>query len=851
MMNLTEIKSILNENFNKETSYGMKRILVFWYDADGEFKDDIKDLILENSKIINLKENNSFHIKYLLEKKDIESNYLIYSPNPKPLLRENYLLDIEKYSSEFSTDKATVIMRDFGVNDESLRNVFKKYIKFFGNKERYKRFSSYKITDHTEEKIDIAVLSCLCKLNMPDFEMVLKMLFIEQTKEENKCFEDIVNFGDIDGFWTIVEKKYGYHLEEKSLEQLMIMLLITNISGTLEARMPNTWERFVSLKISDCIIFINHFMNHSTEKQYYDLQANYVEAKLNISDYISKWDIDSYIQCDTFKVFDEEIIKWLIKNLVDNIGEFERYRKIINRRRRSHWFGKYHHEYEAIYFAMEVLRLELELQKTIKASSAYELLDNYTKNYFLFDFFYRKFYLYYDKVNNKDTLFKLAQVVENTYTIWYLEELSVKWSQLIEDNLYEDIRIDGVSTQQNFYDDYLRKQILDGDRVFVIISDALRYESAKELNDILNRDIRGKTELTYMQGVIPSYTKLGMAALLPHKSIEISDNSDVLADGINTSGIYNRQKILSLYSEDALAIQYNDIKDFKRSDYKERFDGKKLIYIYHNAIDAVGDKAATERDVFDAVEKAIDDLNYLVKNLVNNISATNIYITADHGFIYRRSPPKEYDKISKTNVKSIDDGRRFILTDDGSKYHGLLTLPMNYLIKDSNLYTLIPKGLVRFKVQGAGANYVHGGASLQEIVIPLIRFKNIRKDEYKSSKVEVKLTNISRKITNRITYLEFFQTDKVEEKKLPLRLKIYFEDEEGKRISNENIVIADSRSSKPDERSYKEKFTLKDKAYDKAEKYYLILEDEDETVEKIYEKIPFMIDLAIMSDFGF
>ena len=850
-MNLTEIKKILDENLNKEISYGRKRNIVFWYDADGEFKDDIGDLTIENSKIIHLNDNNRFYIKYLLEKEDTESNYLIYSPNPKPLPRENYLLDIEKYSNEFSTDKATVIMRDFGVKDESLRNVFKKYIKFFGNKERYKRFSSYKITDYTEERIDIAVLSCLCKLNMPDFEMVLKILFIEQTKEESKYFNDIVNFGDIDAFWSIVEKKYGYHLEEKSLEQLMIMLLITNLSSTLETKMPNTWEKFVSLKRSDCIIFINHFMNHSTERQYYDLQANYVESKLNISEYISKWDIDSYIQCDTFKVFDEEIIKWLIKNLVDNIGEFERYRKIINRRRTTHWFSNYQNEYEAIYFAMEILRFEQELQKTIKGSTAYEMLDNYTKNYFLFDLFYRKFYLYYDKVNNKDKLFKLAQVVENTYAHWYLEDLSVKWSQIIEDELCEDIRVNGVIKQQNFYDDYLRKQVLDGDRVFVIISDALRYEAAKELSDILNRDIRGKAELSYMQGVIPSYTKLGMAALLPHNNIEILDNSDVLADGINTSGINNRQNILSLYSEDALAIQYNDIKDFKRSDYKETFDGKKLIYIYHNVIDAVGDKAATERDVFEAVEKTLDDLNNLVKNLVNNISATNIYITADHGFIYRRSPLQEYDKITKADVKSIDEGRRFILTNDSSKHQGLLTLPMNYLIKDTSLCTIVPKGVVRFKVQGAGANYVHGGASLQEIVIPVIKFKNIRRDEYKSSKVEVKLTSISRKITNRITYLEFFQTDKVEEKKLPMTLKIYFEDEEGDRISNENIVIADSRSSKPDERSYREKFTLKDKPYDKAKKYYLILEDEDETVEKIYEKIPFMIDLAIMNDFGF
>lgn len=99
--------------------------------------------------------------------------------------------------------------------------------------------------------------------------------------------------------------------------------------------------------------------------------------------------------------------------------------------------------------------------------------------------------------------------------------------------------------------------------------------------------------------------------------------------------------------------------------------------------------------------------------------------------------------------------------------------------------------------------------------------------------------------------LEFFQTEKVEDKKIPVTLKLYFVDEEGSRISNENIVIADSRSTKPEDRTYREKFTLKDQAYDKAKKYYLVMEDENETIEKIYDKIPLMVDLSIINDFGF
>ncbi len=851
-MNLAEIKTILDENLNKEPSYGRKRNIIFWYDAEAEFEEEFKDIDLKNAKLEYLTKNNSFYIKYLLEKEDTDSNYLIYSPNSKPLPRENWLLDIEKYSEEFSTDKATVIMRDLGVKDESLRNVFRKYMKFYSNKDRYKKFSSYNIQDFSEEKIDIAVLSTLCKLPVNDIELVIKSLLMEELKEENKHLEEIKKYGDIDALWNLIEKYYGYHLEDKSFEQLMIMFLITNLNYVLEEKIPTPWEIFISSKKGDSIIFINHFMNHAADGKVYDVLANQIEDKLKLSEYIKRWNIEKYILCDTFKAFDDEIITGLINNLVTKVGEFEKYRKIINGRRTSHWFNILNNEYDAIYYAMEILRLESELDKSIKGTTAYEVIDFYTKIYYQFDFFYRKFYLAYDHISDKERFSDLVEIIENMYTNWYLEDLSTKWSLIIENELTNDIRINGLVKQQDFFAQYIATHLRKEERVFVIISDAFRYEAAKEFSDILNRDKRGAVELTYMQGVVPSYTKLGMAALLPHRKIEINEKADVIVDNVNSSGTENRQKILQEYSNNALAIQYNDIKDIKRPEYKEVFDGKKLVYIYHNVIDAVGDKATTERDVFDAVERTFNDLSELIKNLVNHVSATNIYITSDHGFIYRRSSLNEYNKMMKTNTQTIDEGRRFILSNGKVDEQGILSLSLSYLLgKDTDLNVIVPKGVMRFKSQGAGDNYVHGGASLQEIVIPVIKFKNIRKDEFKSSKVEVKLTNISRKITNRITYLEFFQTDKVEDKKLPIRLKLYFLDEMGNRISNENIIIADSRSSQPNDRTYREKFTLKDQSYNKTKKYYLVMEDEEETVEKIYEKVPFMIDLAIMNDFGF
>ncbi|NLK53227.1 MAG: hypothetical protein GX295_12415 [Syntrophomonadaceae bacterium] len=174
-------------------------------------------------------------------------------------------------------------------------------------------------------------------------------------------------------------------------------------------------------------------------------------------------------------------------------------------------------------------------------------------------------------------------------------------------------------------------------------------------------------------------------------------------------------------------------------------------------------------------------------------------------------------------------------------------------MKDSGLAVVVPKGINCYKVPGKGKNYVHGGASLQEIVIPVIRFRHDRStsDKLQAKKVSVALTSLTRKITSMITYLEFFQNEVVGDKWKPLRLKAYFVDEEGNRISNENIIIADSRSDDFASRTFKEKFTLKSGNYDKTKPYYLVLIDEEDKVGDFIDKIEFNIDLIVQNSFGF
>lgn len=848
-MNLQEIRNFLKDLFSKPLGDGKKRHIVFWYDEAEDFIEDIDTFDIENVKVIKLNENNAFWTKYYIEKEDTTNNILVYSNMKKPKPQEDWLYDIFSYSQEFSTDRATVIMRELKVFDPLLKPEFETYNVFFKNKDRISAFKNLNIQNYTKEKIHIGILASLTKVKIMDIEEIIKAIIKDYIDGSNKLYENIKKFGNEDALWELLEKYYGYSFEEKSIERFMSMLLVTNMNETIKFELPKSYVPFISKKTTNCVVFINHFMNSIKDNEYYDKMQELVATKIKINNLLEKHDTDSFIECDVFEVIDKVILTRVITLLNDGLEDYEKYLNILLTRRKLYYYNKYVSEYKAIKWAINILNKKKALDSSIKSEKAYDMVKSYTEKYYYIDKSYRKFYYHYDKCQWKDEIKDLKKTVENVYNNWYLQELSIKWNSSISD--LQSWRIDGVKQQDRFYRENIKFK--GKERVYVIISDGLRYESAEELNTLLTNERKGKSTLDYMQGVLPSYTKLGMAALLPHNNIEINDRYDVLVDSINSTGTENRDAILKNENEKSLAITYDKVMDMKDAEIRKTFAGLDVVYIYHNTIDARGDNESTEREVFAATEDAFREIILLVNKLVNRVSAASIIVTSDHGYLYKRSPMEESNKLSSVKLEDGEDGRRFLLTSNNEEIEGTITFSMDYLLGEgSSKYVITPKGTSRFKVQGAGANYVHGGATLQETIVPIIKFKNDRSASSVNEirKVKISLTSITRKITNIITYLEFFQDEKIQDKVISQRIKCYFEDEEGNRISNENIIIGDSKSENPVERTFREKFVLKSMQYDKTKKYFLVIQD-DEDVNGYYERIPFNIDIAIIDDFGF
>ena len=224
-------------------------------------------------------------------------------------------------------------------------------------------------------------------------------------------------------------------------------------------------------------------------------------------------------------------------------------------------------------------------------------------------------------------------------------------------------------------------------------------------------------------------------------------------------------------------------------------------------------------------------------------------MTADHGFIYKRDKLQESDKIANLAEKGAMVNRRFIISDLPIKADGICSMPMGRILgNDDSKVVSFPISSNVFKVAGGGQNYVHGGSSPQEMVVPVIEIKT-EKGHKETRIVQISLVSMVQKITNLITTLDFIQTEPVSDVVKATSYRVYFISEDNEKISNENIYVADKRETDPQKRIFRLRFNFKNKQYNKSKRYYIVAYDENNNIEILRHAV--IMDLAFADDFGF
>jgi hypothetical protein len=299
---------------------------------------------------------------------------------------------------------------------------------------------------------------------------------------------------------------------------------------------------------------------------------------------------------------------------------------------------------------------------------------------------------------------------------------------------------------------------------------------------------------------IPSKTNIGMAQLLPSGDL-FYNNGDITNSTISTEGLTNRNSILQKYKPDSLAVQFSDIIGNSQVKNREIFKNS-VVYLYHDVIDSIGDKRASERRTFDSVTNAVDEIKRYVKILHGSWNVAKVIITADHGFLYNDREIEDRDLESISDPNPMTSHNRYFITSSKSQQSLGYSIPLSKTtaFKD-DVFVTIPHSVNRYRKQGVGHQFVHGGGSLQEVVVPVI--ESSRKREEVVTKVQpILIKNGELKLVSNVLRLNILQDNKVSrlEKELSISVGLY---NNNNLVSNEITYTLNSTSDSPTERAIK------------------------------------------------
>jgi uncharacterized protein (TIGR02687 family) len=693
--------------------------VVFWHDPHSQFVAELDGLDLPGIETIRVA-NDEFAVENRLLHEEPDSKFLVYRSGAVPNGIGNWLFDLELAYGVFTADHTALVAQDLGLTGDGIAEVVEAHEKFFNATKRVQSLKA--LLNPTDDATDLQAKMTAVLLGLKDAHSLLEItrtLLIENAKEQHGKFDALRDYGLDDFYWLGVARIYGYESPSPSIDDLVLWIFRTAIDGFQSDRpagLQNIQLDFASLR--------NDRRSQEALAALAKRAATDLDYKSQIAE-ASFRDLVDRVPDDVFEETDQKIISDLARGVAEQTVTPREVAEVVRARQSSVWVDSYGQLYTAIASASQLLSELASLDLGIQSFD--DGLERYRREWFRIDQLYRQFVYAARTAEYPKPLEALREQVEKRYVNKFLYDLGNAWQHQIDQ--VETWRSTVLRSQTAFYSRYVAPIVRDGDKkAVVIISDAMRYEVADELGSLIRQEDRFDANLEAVLGVLPSYTQLGMAALLPHSSLRHSaDAKTVLVDNRPTSNTAFRAKILE--GVGGSAIQAEDFKALNTEERRELYKASRVLYVYHNRIDA-----------------------------------TNIFITADHGFLFQDEALA--DTFFLSTQPQGDDvklaNRRFVLGNGLKIDQAFATFESEQLGLDSDLEVQIPKSILRLRLAGGGARYVHGGAALQEVVVPVLVVNKKRKSDTRLVNVEV--WPESDKITTGQVVVRLFQTEPVTDK---------------------------------------------------------------------------------------
>jgi hypothetical protein len=301
----------------------------------------------------------------------------------------------------------------------------------------------------------------------------------------------------------------------------------------------------------------------------------------------------------------------------------------------------------------------------------------------------------------------------------------------------------------NVFDTFVAPKLLEsGNRIAYILVDSLRYELGLELAKQLNEE--GKVEVQAACAQLPTITKVGMVSLLPEAGTKMAIHRQ--EDEIRT--LYNSLPINNVAQR----------MDIFRKRYGQRFEEvtlsdltrglKKLPQtvdlLVVRSVEIDQHLETNPENTLGIIHDILKRIRYSL-NKLKKLGFSDVIIATDHGF-YLNTHIEAGSVCTKPQGNWVSKHNRIVMghvKEDNSNY----VISSELLGIRGNVEQIGgPKSLVSYR---AGESYFHGGASLQECIVPVISIKLIDEKQVNSKpKLKLSYKNGTKLIRTRLPVID-------------------------------------------------------------------------------------------------
>lgn len=688
-----------------------------------------------------------FNTKYAIEKTWKDKHVVLLFPEETyPHTEEQMLhfplLDMLKANMEYKEDDYASFMQQYNL-PERFRGFIKKNIaEILSSKIRNILKGHIDSTTFSEDLVCRAFISnYLGDKKLLDWEtIIVKMIILDATGEEKKRMDFWLKLAkNIDANKLVVEKltkTFGVSYNSNAIQKMKDVaesMKYNSITQLLDVVPGDSYKKY---KISNAVVLdqINKIYEWGTHDR--QLSNKFIQAMKILAADIKEEEIIRIYGIDAnYFYLTEALCLPILKEIVERklVADPEN----VNRKMRELTLKlPVDSGIQTIIRFVDLsalFYLQVRGLGTLKLNSPKEYVHKYTTEFYLVDMFYRQTLEAYHKLITQDNPIEdVLNAAKRQLDLEYakiINLLNLEWLTCVEEKgaLFTET---GLRHQDGFYSNESDPSV----KQVVIISDALRYEVAMELMQKLAKE-KHIASISAYQAMLPTETKFCKPALLPHHSLELV-GTDMAVDGMVLTTTDQRTSHLNKYRDESICIRFEEVMNGDLASMRELFK-RPLVYIFHDTIDEAS-HSQNPFNVIGACRTAIDQLSVLIKRLHSTWNVTNVVLTADHGFLYNDMRFEDKDKHSITD-SYIEKKTRYYITESTEAIEGIIKFPLEKVsaIKSQTpLYVGVPIGTNRLAATG-GYNFAHGGASLQEMIIPVI--KSQRKKIDKTEKVGVAL----------------------------------------------------------------------------------------------------------------